>query len=55
MNVQSWTVQQVMTDRADLVVAATEKVLGESLDLGRQRHLVERAISEVTSDGRGRG
>jgi F-type H+-transporting ATPase subunit b len=40
---------------ADLVVAATEKVVGESLDDGRQRRLVERAISEVTSDGRGGG
>ena len=38
---------------ADLVVAATEKVVGESLDNGRQRQLVERAITEVTSDGRG--
>jgi F-type H+-transporting ATPase subunit b len=40
---------------ADLVIAATEKVVGESLDDGRQRQLVERAISEVTSDGRGGG
>jgi F-type H+-transporting ATPase subunit b len=40
---------------ADLVVAATEKVLGETLDLTRQRQLIERAISEVTSDGRGSG
>ena len=40
---------------ADLVVAATEKVVGESLDITRQRQLIERAISEVTSNGRGRG
>lgn len=40
---------------ADLVAAATEKVLGESLDMTRQRRLIERAISEVTSDGRSGG
>jgi F-type H+-transporting ATPase subunit b len=40
---------------ADLVVAAAERVVGESLDLTRQRQLIERAIQEVTSDGRGRG
>jgi F-type H+-transporting ATPase subunit b len=45
----------VRAEVADLVVAATERVIGESLDITRQRQLVERAISEVTSDGRGRG
>jgi F-type H+-transporting ATPase subunit b len=45
----------VRTEVADLVVAATEKVIGESLDLTRQRELIDRAISEVTSNGRGGG
>ncbi|MBJ7601180.1 MAG: ATP synthase F0 subunit B [Candidatus Nephthysia bennettiae] len=45
----------VRAEVADLVVSATERVIGESLDITRQRQLVERAISEVTSDGRGRG
>ena len=45
----------VRAEVADLVVAATERVIGESLDITRQRQLIERAISEVTSDGRGRG
>ena len=45
----------VRAEVANLVVAATERVIGESLDLTRQRQLIERAISEVTSDGRGRG
>jgi F-type H+-transporting ATPase subunit b len=45
----------VRAEVADLVVAASERVIGESLDLTRQRKLIERAISEVTSDGRGRG
>ena len=40
---------------ADLVVAANEKVVGESLDIKRQRKLIEHAISEVTSNRRGRG
>ena len=39
---------------ADLVVAATEKVVGESLDGERHRRLIEKAITEVGSgDGRG--
>ena len=45
----------VRAEVADLVVAATERVIGKSLDITRQRQLIERAISEVTSDGRGRG
>jgi F-type H+-transporting ATPase subunit b len=44
----------VRAEVANLVVAATERVIGESLDITRQRQLIERAISEVTSDGRGR-
>lgn len=46
----------VRAELADLVVAATEKVLGESLDGRLQRHLVERAIAELDSvDGGGGG
>ena len=45
----------VRAEVADLVVAAAARVVGESLDLTRQRQLVERAIQEVTSDGRGGG
>jgi F-type H+-transporting ATPase subunit b len=45
----------VRVEVADLVVAATEKVVGASLDMSRQRQLIERAIAEVTSNGRGRG
>jgi F-type H+-transporting ATPase subunit b len=38
---------------ASLVVAATEKVIGETLDEPKHRQLIERAISEVASgDGR---
>ena len=39
---------------AGLVVAATEKVIGETLDERKHRQLIERAIEEVASgDGRG--
>ena len=37
-----------------LVVFATEKVIGESLDDQKHRKLIDRAISEVTSGDRGR-
>jgi F-type H+-transporting ATPase subunit b len=40
---------------ADLVVAATTKVIGESLDGSRHRQLIEKAITEVTENGRDRG
>ncbi|HSS62500.1 MAG TPA: F0F1 ATP synthase subunit B [Candidatus Limnocylindrales bacterium] len=39
---------------AGMVVAATEKVIGETLDEGKHRRLIERAIEEVAS-GNGRG
>ncbi len=34
---------------AGLVVAATEKVIGETLDLTKHKQLIERAIQEVAS------
>jgi F-type H+-transporting ATPase subunit b len=39
---------------AGMVVAATQKVIGETLDEGKHRQLIERAIEEVAS-GSGRG
>lgn len=45
----------VRTAVADLVVAATEKVVGESLDGDKHRKLIERAITEVASNGGGGG
>lgn len=45
-------IQSVRSEVADLVVTATEKVIGETLDDGRHRKLIERAIEEVaSSDG----
>jgi F-type H+-transporting ATPase subunit b len=47
-------VRSVRSEVANLVVTATEKVIGESLDEPRQRRLIERSIEEVASgDGRG--
>jgi F-type H+-transporting ATPase subunit b len=41
-------------DVASMVIAATEKVIGETLDERKHRDLIERAIKEVASgDGRG--
>jgi F-type H+-transporting ATPase subunit b len=37
---------------ADLVVAATEKVVGETLDDKRHRALIDRAIAQVGTDSR---
>lgn len=46
----------VRTEVADLVVAATQKVIGESLDGDRHRRLIDEAIAEVGgADGRSRG
>jgi len=42
-------IQAVRGEVAGLVVAATEKVIGETLDLTKHRQLIERAISEVGS------
>ena len=47
-------IQSVRGEVAGLVVAATEKVIGETLDAQRHRQLIDRAIAEVASgDGRG--
>jgi F-type H+-transporting ATPase subunit b len=42
-------IQSVREDVAGLVVAATEKVLGETLDAPKHKQLIERAIAEVAS------
>lgn len=42
-------IQQVRGEVAGLVVSATEKVIGETLDLTKHRQLIEKAISEVGS------
>jgi len=45
--------QSVRNEVAGLVVAATEKVIGETLDLTKHKQLIEKAIEEVAS-GNGR-
>ena len=46
-------IQSVQGEVAGLVVAATEKVIGETLDVAKHKQLIERAIEEVGSgDGR---
>jgi F-type H+-transporting ATPase subunit b len=42
-------VQSVRSEVANLVVAATEKVIGETLDDTRHRQLIDKAIAEVAS------
>jgi len=42
-------VRSVRSEVAGLVVAATEKVIGETLDDDKHRQLIDRAISEVAS------
>jgi F-type H+-transporting ATPase subunit b len=42
-------VRAVRSEVASLVVAATEKVIGETLDDAKHRQLIDRAISEVAS------
>jgi F-type H+-transporting ATPase subunit b len=47
-------VQSVRSEVADMVVLATQKVIGETLDDQKHRQLIEKAIAEVASvDGRG--
>jgi F-type H+-transporting ATPase subunit b len=47
-------IRSARNEVAGLVVAATEKVIGETLDERKHRQLIERAIEEVASgDGRG--
>ena len=43
--------ESVRGEVADLVVAATEKVVGETLDDGRHRKLIDKAIREVGKSG----
>jgi F-type H+-transporting ATPase subunit b len=46
-------VQSVRSEVASLVVAATEKVIGETLDMTKHKQLINQAIEEVASgDGR---
>jgi F-type H+-transporting ATPase subunit b len=40
-------IQSVRNEVAGLVVSATEKVIGETLDEGKHKQLIERAIAEV--------
>jgi F-type H+-transporting ATPase subunit b len=42
-------VRSVRTEVAALVVAATEKVIGETLDDPKHRQLIDKAIAEVAS------
>jgi F-type H+-transporting ATPase subunit b len=42
-------IQSVRSEVANLVVSATEKVIGETLDDDRHRKLIDRAIAEVAS------
>jgi F-type H+-transporting ATPase subunit b len=42
-------IQTVRNEVASLVVSATEKVIGETLDADKHRQLIERAIAEVAS------
>ena len=45
-------IASVRGEVADLVVAATEKVVGQTLDDGRHRSLIEEAIAQVSGDSR---
>ncbi len=45
-------IDSVRAEVADLVVAATERVVGETLDDQRHRKLIESAISSVGEDSR---
>ncbi len=42
-------IQSVRSEVAGLVVAATEKVIGETLDVAKHKELIEKAIEEVAS------
>jgi F0F1-type ATP synthase membrane subunit b/b' len=42
-------VRSVRSEVAGLVISATEKVIGETLDDAKHRQLIERAIQEVAS------
>src|SRR5229473_2648185 len=42
-------IQSVRSEVAGLVVAATERVIGETLDVAKHKDLIEKAIEEVAS------
>jgi F-type H+-transporting ATPase subunit b len=42
-------IQSVRNEVAGLVIAATEKVIGETLDVAKHKELIDRAIEEVAS------
>jgi F-type H+-transporting ATPase subunit b len=42
-------IQSIRGEVAGLVVAATEKVIGETLDVNKHKELIDRAIAEVAS------
>jgi F-type H+-transporting ATPase subunit b len=44
-------IQSVRNEVAGLVVAATEKVIGETLDASKHKQLIDRAIEEVSVGG----
>jgi F-type H+-transporting ATPase subunit b len=46
-------IDSVRSEVADLVVVATEKVVGETLDDQRHRKLIDQAIAQVGGDSRG--
>jgi F-type H+-transporting ATPase subunit b len=48
-------IQAVRSEVANLVVTATEKVIGETLDVTKHRQLIDRAIEEVASGDGSRG
>jgi F-type H+-transporting ATPase subunit b len=48
-------IQSVRNEVADLVVSATEKVIGETLDGPKHKELIDRAIAEVASGDRSVG
>jgi F-type H+-transporting ATPase subunit b len=48
-------IQAVRSEVANLVVTATEKVIGETLDVTKHKQLIDRAIEEVASGDGSRG
>jgi len=48
-------IQSIRGEVANLVVTATEKVIGETLDAGKHKQLIDKAIAEVASGDGSRG
>ncbi len=48
-------IQSVRGEVANLVVTATEKVIGETLDANKHKQLIDKAIAEVASGDGSRG